>query len=69
MHRPAVRTIVIPSLLDALPEFLEHYRHEVAELTISDFHWAWKQLEGTFAKLRFKSSRPDQSFSGFSFYS
>jgi site-specific recombinase XerD len=58
MHRPAVATIISPTLLDALPEFLECYRREVAESTIGDFHWAWKQLEETFAKLRFNQLTP-----------
>ncbi len=47
---PRMGTIPSPSFIDALPEFLRDYGNAVAASTITDFHWAWKQLEETFGK-------------------
>jgi len=49
--KPPIATRSSPTIGDMLPEFLGEYRNDVAKSTISDFHWAWKQLEPTFNRL------------------
>lgn len=56
--KPSARTIASPTFFDILPEFLGEYRNDVAESTIHDFHWAWKQLEGMFNKLPLHRLQP-----------
>lgn len=49
--KPGVGACVSPTFLDAIPEFLRDYGNHVTKGTITDFHWAWKQLETTFGKI------------------
>lgn len=56
-HRHVVKD-VRRTLKQLLPDFLAAYRLEVAESTVKDFHWAWKRLEGTFARVTLTQLAP-----------
>jgi site-specific recombinase XerD len=56
--KPTVREILSPTCLDALPEFLRDYGNRVAKSTVVDFHWAWKQLEQSFAIIPLRNVNP-----------
>ena len=57
--KASVHRIISPTFLDALPEFLSAYKNEVAPTTANDFHWAWKRLEETFAKIPMANITPN----------
>ncbi len=56
-HRPVVN-MATPTVIDILPGFIASYKNEVAESTLGDFWWAWKQLEPTFRNLRLNHLTP-----------
>lgn len=56
--KPGVAACVSPTFLDAIPEFLRDYGNRVTKGTLTDFHWAWKQLETTFGKIPMANLKP-----------
>lgn len=53
-----VEAILSPTFRDALPEFVRDYGNRCSAGTVTDFHWAWKQLETTFAGVAMASLTP-----------
>jgi len=55
---PGIGASVTPTFIEAIPDFLRDYGNQVSKNTISDFHWAWKQLEGSFGNIHMAKLSP-----------